>query len=73
MAVTPKDGIFNNNKELVTNRKYFRTVNRLTIAKWLKEHTGVEIISRDRGTEYISGANEGAPGAIQAADLRVHF
>jgi transposase len=39
-----------------------------SFAKWLKEHTGVEIISRDRGVEYISGANEGAPDAIQVAD-----
>ncbi|MBC8235839.1 transposase [bacterium] len=28
----------------------------------------VEIISRDRGTEYIKGATEGAPDAIQVAD-----
>ena len=39
-----------------------------SFARWLKEHTGVEIISRDRGSEYISGANEGAPDAIQVAD-----
>jgi transposase len=39
-----------------------------SFAKWLKEHPGVEIISRDRGVEYISGANEGAPDAIQVAD-----
>jgi len=39
-----------------------------SFAKWLKEHLGVEIISRDRGTEYIRGANEGAPDAIQVAD-----
>jgi len=39
-----------------------------SFAKWLKEHPGVEIISRDRGVEYIRGANEGAPDAIQVAD-----
>jgi len=39
-----------------------------SFAKWLKEHTGVEIISRDRGVEYIKGATEGAPDAIQVAD-----
>jgi len=39
-----------------------------SFAKWLKEHPGVEIISRDRGVEYIRGANEGAPDAIQTAD-----
>jgi len=39
-----------------------------SFAKWLKEHPGVEIISRDRGVEYIKGATEGAPDAIQVAD-----
>ena len=39
-----------------------------SFANWLKENDGVEVISRDRGTEYISGANEGAPDAIQVAD-----
>lgn len=39
-----------------------------SFAKWLKEHPGVEIISRDCGVEYIKGATEGAPDAIQIAD-----
>ena len=39
-----------------------------SFAKWLKEHPGVEIISRDRGKEYIKGATDGAPDAIQVAD-----
>ena len=38
------------------------------LSVWLKEHPGVEIISRDRGAEYIKGATEGAPMAIQVAD-----
>ncbi len=38
------------------------------LAEWLKEHPGVEIISRDRGQEYIKGATDGAPNAIQVAD-----
>ncbi len=39
-----------------------------SFAKWLREHPGVEIISRDRGVEYIKGATEGAPDAEQVAD-----
>lgn len=41
-----------------------------SFAKWLKEHPSVEIISRDRCAEYINGANEGAPDAIQVAGPR---
>ena len=39
-----------------------------SFAKWLKEHPGIEIISRDRDKEYAKGATEGAPEAIQVAD-----
>jgi transposase len=39
-----------------------------TLAKWLKEHEGIEIISRDRGGPYAEGARLGAPGAQQVAD-----
>jgi transposase len=38
------------------------------LAGWLKEHPGVEIISRDRSTEYAKGASAGAPDAVQVAD-----
>jgi transposase len=34
-----------------------------TLEKWLKEHAGVEIISRDRGGPYAEGARLGAPEA----------
>src|SRR6266568_1024104 len=39
-----------------------------TLEKWLKEHAGVEIISRDRGGPYAEGAKRGAPEAQQVAD-----
>jgi Transposase len=38
------------------------------LAKWLKAHPGVEIISHDRSTEYARGAMLGTPNATQVAD-----
>jgi transposase len=43
-----------------------------TLARWLINHPQVEIISRDRGDEYIQGIAQGAPHAIQIAD-RFHL
>lgn len=39
-----------------------------TLALWLAAHPSVEIIARDRSTEYARGASEGAPLAKQVAD-----
>jgi Transposase len=34
-----------------------------TLSQWLVEHPGIEFISRDRSSEYMRGATEGAPQA----------
>jgi transposase len=45
---------------------------RETFAQWLREHPKVDIISRDRGTDYAAAAREAAPQARQIAD-RFHL
>jgi transposase len=39
-----------------------------TVCTWLGQHPEVEVISRDRWSEYATAAQKGAPQAVQVAD-----
>src|SRR5213082_4057179 len=43
-----------------------------TAAAWMRDNPEIQVVSRDRGTEYASAATQGAPQAIQVAD-RFHI
>jgi hypothetical protein len=45
---------------------------RATFARWLRDHPTVDLISRDRETDYAAAAREAAPQAKQIAD-RFHL
>ena len=39
-----------------------------TLAEWLKGHSKVEVVTRDRASYYADGVSMGAPDALQVAD-----
>ena len=40
----------------------------VTVARWLEQHPGTEIVSRDRASSYAEAARRAAPRAVQVTD-----
>jgi transposase len=40
-----------------------------TVSGWFEKHPSVEVVSRDRSSEYAAAIKKGAPQALQVADL----
>ncbi len=43
-----------------------------TVEKWLREHPGIQVVSRDRGKEFTKAATQALPHAQQVVD-RFHL
>lgn len=39
-----------------------------TLETWLKNHSGIEIVTRDRSSAYVSAITSACPDAIQPGD-----